>query len=76
MILLDDCVLVLLVIVCGPQRSAHPMNAKSRGSDHDIDTMIAQTVEKYGQLDSTLNNAGIEGEGGHTHECSEANWVV
>src|SRR5215469_7810249 len=41
---------------------------------HDADTMIARTIEKYGQLDCAFNNAGIEGESGHTHECSEANW--
>jgi len=41
---------------------------------HDVDTMIARTIEKYGQLDCAFNNAGIEGEGGQTHECSEANW--
>ena len=41
---------------------------------HDVDTMIARTIEKYGQLDCAFNNAGIEGEDGQTHECSEANW--
>jgi NAD(P)-dependent dehydrogenase (short-subunit alcohol dehydrogenase family) len=41
---------------------------------HDVDTMIARTIEKYGQLDSAFNNAGIEGEGSQTHECSETNW--
>ena len=41
---------------------------------HDVDTMIARTIEQYGQLDCAFNNAGIEGEGGQTHQCSEANW--
>jgi NAD(P)-dependent dehydrogenase (short-subunit alcohol dehydrogenase family) len=41
---------------------------------HDVDTMVANTIEKYGCLDCAFNNAGIEGEGGQTHECSEANW--
>jgi NAD(P)-dependent dehydrogenase (short-subunit alcohol dehydrogenase family) len=41
---------------------------------HDAATMVARTIEKYGHLDCAFNNAGIEGEGGQTHECSEANW--
>src|SRR6516225_4583000 len=41
---------------------------------HDVDTMVARTIEKYGRLDCAFNNAGIEGEGSQTHKCSEANW--
>jgi NAD(P)-dependent dehydrogenase (short-subunit alcohol dehydrogenase family) len=41
---------------------------------HDVETMVAKAVEKYGGLNCAFNNAGIEGEDGQTHECSEANW--
>src|SRR5215472_7230598 len=30
---------------------------------HDVDTMVARTIEKYGHLNCAFNNAGIEGEG-------------
>ena len=40
----------------------------------DVEAMVAKAVEKYGRLDCAFNNAGIEGEGGQTHECTEANW--
>jgi NAD(P)-dependent dehydrogenase (short-subunit alcohol dehydrogenase family) len=45
----------------------------SKGSD--VDAMVAKTVATYGRLDCAFNNAGIEGEGGNTHECTEANWA-
>ena len=40
----------------------------------DVEAMVAKAAEKYGRLDCAFNNAGIEGEGGQTHECTEANW--
>src|SRR5690349_12565158 len=36
---------------------------------HDVEVMVDQAVEKYGRLNCAFNNAGIEGEGGQTHEC-------
>ena len=39
----------------------------------DVEVMVAKAAEKYGRLDCAFNNAGIEGEGGQTHECTEAN---
>jgi NAD(P)-dependent dehydrogenase (short-subunit alcohol dehydrogenase family) len=45
----------------------------SKGSD--VDAMVARAVATYGRLDCAFNNAGIEGEGGNTHECTEANWA-
>ncbi len=41
----------------------------------DVEAAIAKTVETYGRLDCAFNNAGIEGQGGETHECSEENWA-
>ena len=43
---------------------------------HDVDTMIARTIEKYGQLDCAFNNAGIapyqvDASGKKTAEWSE-----
>jgi NAD(P)-dependent dehydrogenase (short-subunit alcohol dehydrogenase family) len=34
--------------------------------------MVADAAEKYGRLECAFNNAGIEGEGGQTHQCTEA----
>lgn len=45
----------------------------SKGSD--VDAMVAKAVATYGRLDCAYNNAGIEGEGGNTHECTEENWA-
>jgi len=41
---------------------------------NEVEATVAKAVDKYGRLDCAFNNAGIEGEGGQTHECSEANW--
>ncbi len=40
----------------------------------DVEGAIAKTVQTYGRLDCAFNNAGIEGKGGNTHECTEENW--
>jgi NAD(P)-dependent dehydrogenase (short-subunit alcohol dehydrogenase family) len=42
---------------------------------NDVDAAVAGAVATYGRLDCAFNNAGIEGEGGNTHECTEANWA-
>src|SRR6266851_1156871 len=41
----------------------------------DVDAAVAKAVATYGRLDCAFNNAGIEGEGGNTHECTEDNWA-
>ena len=40
----------------------------------DVEAAVAKTVQTYGRLDCAFNNAGIEGKGGNTHECTEDNW--
>jgi NAD(P)-dependent dehydrogenase (short-subunit alcohol dehydrogenase family) len=41
----------------------------------DVDAAVAKAVTTYGRLDCAFNNAGIEGDGGNTHECTEENWA-
>jgi NAD(P)-dependent dehydrogenase (short-subunit alcohol dehydrogenase family) len=40
----------------------------------EVEAAVAKAVATYGRLDCAFNNAGIEGEGGETHVCSEENW--
>ena len=40
----------------------------------DVEAAVAKAVQTYGRLDCAFNNAGIEGRGGNTHECTEENW--
>lgn len=40
----------------------------------DIEAAIKQTVDKFGQLNFAVNNAGILGEWALLHECSNENW--
>ena len=40
----------------------------------DVEAMVAKAVATYGRLDCAFNNAGIDGQGGRTHECTEENW--
>ncbi|MDO8434021.1 MAG: SDR family oxidoreductase [Candidatus Binatus sp.] len=40
----------------------------------DVESAVAKAVEKYGRIDCAFNNAGIEGQSGLTHECTEENW--
>lgn len=40
----------------------------------DVDRLIAQTVETYGQLDFAFNNAGIEGPSAEIRDGDEADW--
>ena len=42
---------------------------------NDVEAAIAKAVQTYGRLDCAFNNAGIEGQGGDTHQCSEENWA-
>lgn len=40
----------------------------------DVKRMLDETVKAFGRLDFAVNNAGIEGTNGPTHECTEENW--
>jgi NAD(P)-dependent dehydrogenase (short-subunit alcohol dehydrogenase family) len=40
----------------------------------DVKAVIDAAVNKFGHLDYGFNNAGIEGQMGTTHECTEENW--
>ena len=40
----------------------------------EVETLIQKIVERYGRLDYAHNNAGIEGEGAPTADCTEENW--
>ena len=39
-----------------------------------VSSLIDQVISRFGRLDFAFNNAGIEGVGANTHECSEENW--
>ena len=41
----------------------------------DVEATVAKAVQAFGRLDCAFNNAGIEGQRGETHECSEENWA-
>jgi NAD(P)-dependent dehydrogenase (short-subunit alcohol dehydrogenase family) len=43
-------------------------------SDQCVAEMVARTVEHFGRLDCCVNNAGIDGQAGPLHECTEDNW--
>jgi len=40
----------------------------------DVEGAVKKAVQAYGRIDCAFNNAGIEGNGGNTHECTEENW--
>jgi NAD(P)-dependent dehydrogenase (short-subunit alcohol dehydrogenase family) len=40
----------------------------------DVERVVNQAVQNYGRIDCAFNNAGIEGKGGNTHECTQENW--
>jgi NAD(P)-dependent dehydrogenase (short-subunit alcohol dehydrogenase family) len=40
----------------------------------EVAAMVERTLERFGRLDVAFNNAGVEGEGGATAECTEENW--
>lgn len=39
-----------------------------------VRSLVQETVNAFGRLDYAYNNAGVQGEFGRTHECSEENW--
>ncbi len=41
---------------------------------NEVDSMVSQTIQRFGRLDIAVNNAGIEGTTASVHECSEENW--
>jgi NAD(P)-dependent dehydrogenase (short-subunit alcohol dehydrogenase family) len=40
----------------------------------DVEGAVNNAVQTYGRIDCAFNNAGIEGKGGNTHECTQENW--
>ncbi|HBY97662.1 MAG: SDR family oxidoreductase [Ardenticatenaceae bacterium] len=40
----------------------------------DVEALVHAAVDRYGRLDCAFNNAGLEGQGGPTAECTEENW--
>jgi NAD(P)-dependent dehydrogenase (short-subunit alcohol dehydrogenase family) len=40
----------------------------------DVERAVNKAVQTYGRIDCAFNNAGIEGKGGNTHECTGENW--
>lgn len=40
----------------------------------DVKLMVENTISTFGRLDFAFNNAGIEGNGGSTIDCTEENW--
>ena len=42
--------------------------------DLDVKNMVEKAITAFGRVDFAFNNAGIEGAGSSTHECSEENW--
>jgi NAD(P)-dependent dehydrogenase (short-subunit alcohol dehydrogenase family) len=43
-------------------------------NSNDVKMMVQKTISTFGQLDFAFNNAGIEGIGGSTIDCTEENW--
>jgi NAD(P)-dependent dehydrogenase (short-subunit alcohol dehydrogenase family) len=39
-----------------------------------VEGAVNKAVQAYGRIDCAFNNAGIEGKGGNTHECTQENW--
>lgn len=40
----------------------------------EVEALVDKAVKTYGRLDCAFNNAGIEGSGSLTADCSEENW--
>lgn len=40
----------------------------------ETESLVTETVAKYGQLDIAFNNAGIEGQSSTTANCTQENW--
>ncbi len=43
-------------------------------NSNDVKLMVEKSISKFGRLDFAFNNAGIEGIGGSTIDCTEENW--
>jgi NAD(P)-dependent dehydrogenase (short-subunit alcohol dehydrogenase family) len=43
-------------------------------NEKDVKNLHVKAIENYGKLDFAFNNAGIEGEQGIVHECTNENW--
>jgi len=43
-------------------------------SASEVESLVRNTVQKYGRLDCAFNNAGIVGDTATTIECTEGNW--
>jgi NAD(P)-dependent dehydrogenase (short-subunit alcohol dehydrogenase family) len=41
---------------------------------NDVEGAVNEAVQAYGRIDCAFNNAGIEGKGDNTHECTQENW--
>src|SRR5690348_11209993 len=39
-----------------------------------VAALVHQTVDHFGRLDCAFNNAGIDGDGAATADCTEENW--
>lgn len=42
----------------------------------DVDDVVARIVADFGRLDGAVNNAGIGGQLGSVHQCTDANWAA
>src|SRR6266498_4173873 len=42
--------------------------------DAQVADLVARTVDEYGGLDFTFNNAGVEGDTAPTDQCTPENW--
>lgn len=42
--------------------------------DEEVEAMLRSTLSAFGRLDYAFNNAGIEGQGAPTAECTRENW--
>jgi NAD(P)-dependent dehydrogenase (short-subunit alcohol dehydrogenase family) len=40
----------------------------------DVEATVNKALEAYGRIDCAFNNAGIEGKGSNTHQCTQENW--
>jgi NAD(P)-dependent dehydrogenase (short-subunit alcohol dehydrogenase family) len=42
--------------------------------DNEVRLLMESTIARFGRIDFTFNNAGIEGTSAPVHECTEENW--
>jgi NAD(P)-dependent dehydrogenase (short-subunit alcohol dehydrogenase family) len=43
-------------------------------NETDVKNLVEKTISHYGRLDYAFNNAGIEGSGASTADCTNENW--